>query len=318
MRLDRAIDLYLGDLARQGKASRTRDDYRRKLLPLCGPKKVIDPPEADEIGPNECRRHLDQWIDSAPGTRYHSWAVLSGFFKWAYRQDIIEANPMARIEPPQRQRAEDLDVVTLSGADVRRMFDACETWHELLCLSTLAYLGPRRTAASNLRRRDVDLERGLIRFREKGGRLISKPIPDEFAGLLRAAMEAGAIGAGPDSYIVPMIRKQRRAGNRDSRILLYTVKRLATRAGIEAAHVHAVRAAFAVEFLETHPGEREALQRILGHTKADTTEIYLRRLNKERAMETVRDLSWGSPFGAFVEEAPSGFEPLYEALQASA
>jgi hypothetical protein len=80
----------------------------------------------------------------------------------------------------------------------------------------------------------------------------------------------------------------------------------------------AVRAAFAVEFLETHPGEREALQRLMGHTKVDTTEIYLRRLNKERAMESVRDLSWGAPFGAFVEEAPSGFEPLYEALQASA
>jgi hypothetical protein len=52
--------------------------------------------------------------------------------------------------------------------------------------------------------------------------------------------------------------------------------------------------------------------------KADTTEIYLRRLNNERAMETVRDLSWGSPFGAYVEKAPSGIEPLYEALQASA
>ena len=24
------------------------------------------------------------------------------------------------------------------------MFDVCETWGELLCLSTLAYLGPRR------------------------------------------------------------------------------------------------------------------------------------------------------------------------------
>jgi integrase/recombinase XerD len=318
VRLDRAIDLYLGELARRGYSSRTRDDYLRKLLPLCGPAAVVEAPQVDEVGPNECRTHLDRWINSAPGTRYHSWAVLSGFFKWLYRQGIIESNPMARIEPPQRQRAEDLDVVTLSGAEVRRMFDACQSWHELLCLSTLAYLGPRRTAASNLRRRDIDLERGVIRFREKGNRVITKPIPVEFAVLLSAAIDAGAIGSSPDSYIVPMIRKQRRQGDRDSRILLYAVKRLAERAGIHAAHVHAVRAAFAVEFLETHPGEREALQRLMGHTKADTTEIYLRRLNKERAMESVRDLSWGAPFGAFVEEAPTRFELVYEALQASA
>jgi integrase len=81
-------------------------------------------------------------------------------------------------------------VTTVSGADVRRLFDACETWQELLCLATLAYLGPRRHAASSLRRRDVDLERGTIRFREKGGKVITKPIPDEFAGLLRSAVSA--------------------------------------------------------------------------------------------------------------------------------
>jgi hypothetical protein len=32
----------------------------------------------------------------------------------------------------------------------------------------------------------------------------------------------------------------------------------------------------------------------------------------------VKDLSWGNRFGATAVEAPSGFEPLYEALQASA
>jgi hypothetical protein len=35
-------------------------------------------------------------------------------------------------------------------------------------------------------------------------------------------------------------------------------------------------------------------------------------------METMKDLNWGNRFRATAEEAPSGFEPLYEALQASA
>jgi hypothetical protein len=35
-------------------------------------------------------------------------------------------------------------------------------------------------------------------------------------------------------------------------------------------------------------------------------------------MESVRDLSWGARFGAFVEEAPTRIELVYEALQASA
>ena len=76
---------------------------------------------------------------------------------------------------------------------------------------------------------------------------------------------------------------------------------------------------FAVNFLEAHPGELEALQALMGHSKIETTQTYLRRLNRDRAMERVRDLSWGAPrFGAFRAKATSGFEPLYEALQASA
>ena len=67
---------------------------------------------------------------------------------------VIEVNPMARVEPPMRQQSDDLDVTTVSANDVRRLFDACERWHDLLCLATLAYLGPRRNAASRLRRRD--------------------------------------------------------------------------------------------------------------------------------------------------------------------
>ena len=55
-----------------------------------------------------------------------------------------------------------------------------------------------------------------------------------------------------------------------------------------------------------------------GPSKIETTQIYLRRLDMERQMETVKDLTWGNRFDATAVKAPSGFEPLYEALQASA
>ena len=93
-----------------------------------------------------------------------------GIFKWLYHAEMIDENPMLRVEAPKRQASEDLDVVSVTGGDVRRLFDVCETWGELLCISTLAYLGPRRGAVAKLRWRDVDLERGRIRFKEKGGK----------------------------------------------------------------------------------------------------------------------------------------------------
>jgi integrase len=314
MRIDRAIDLFLGELARRGYSPRTRGDYYRKLVPLCEFGEV-DPLDVSEISSNHCRLHLDRWRERAPGTRYHSWAVLRSFFGWLYQAGEIDVNPMGRIEAPKRLRPDELDVTTVTGADVRKLFDACTGWDELVCLSTLAYLGPRRKAAAILRWRDVDLERGRVRFREKGGKVIHKPLPREYAAILCAAR--AATGAGLDEYVIPMARRQRRAGERDDRVVYRIVKRVGKRAGVKV-HSHALRAAFAVQFLETHPGELEALRRLLGHSKHETTQIYLRRLDRERSMEAVQDLSWGLRFGAPGEEAPSGFEPLYGALQAPA
>ena len=44
----------------------------------------------------------------------------------------------------------------------------------------------------------------------------------------------------------------------------------------------------------------------------------LRRLDRARAMQRVKDLSWGLRFEALEEEAPTRIELVCEALQASA
>ncbi len=66
--------------------------------------------------------------------------------------------------------------------------------------------------------------------------------------------------------------------------------------------MHAIRAAFAVHYLETHPGDLEALQALTGHTPSDTTQVHLRKPNRTKAMERVRDLDPGSPGLWRVEE----------------
>ena len=50
-------------------------------------------------------------------------------------------------------------------------------------------LGPRRRAAAQVRQRDVDLKRGTMRFQEKGGKIVVKPMPDELVAILSAAWE---------------------------------------------------------------------------------------------------------------------------------
>ena len=85
---------------------------------------------------------------------------------------------------------------------------------------------------------------------------------------------------------------------------------LATEPGIKVT-VHALRRAFAVSFLTSHPGALESLQALMSHSRIDTTEVYLRASNRDAAMEAVRDLSWNSSgFQSNTEKAHTGFEPV--------
>jgi site-specific recombinase XerD len=61
---------------------------------------------------------------------------------------------------------------------------------------------------------------------------------------------------------------------------------VADRVGVRAT-VHALRRAFAVAFLTSHPGAIESLQALLNHSRIDTTQVYLRALNRSKALEAV-------------------------------
>jgi integrase/recombinase XerD len=99
---------------------------------------------------------------------------------------------------------------------------------------------------------------------EKGGRTITKAMPATYRSILSAAITRGRVDSSPAAYVVPMERRQRLSGERDDRIIWRIIKRLGARAGVEV-FPHALRHAFSVRFLEQHPGEIEALQRLLGH-----------------------------------------------------
>jgi len=307
--LNYAIDAYIGELARAGRSKATRTTYQRVLWQFAD---FLDERDCDEITVDHCRRFLDRWIDASPSTLALYVSVLRGFFAFLVDETVIEHTPMERIKRPRRKRPEDLDVVTVTSDDVERMFAVADGWQELLCLAVLAYMGPRRTAASNVRRRDVTLSwedgmwRGTVKFHEKGGKPIVKPVPDELVTLIRAADEQH-VWSSPDDYLIPNRRKHRNK-ERSAKVIYDTVTKIAKRAGVKS-HVHALRAAFAVRMDEQNPGRLVAIKELLGHSRVETTMVYLRRQDKAREMETVRGLSWGSVLPPLGHVPPAGFEP---------
>lgn len=148
MNLSRAVDMWMGELARGGRAEGTRASYERHLWKLIDQvEKSHGEARAKLVTTNDCRAFLDRWIGKAPSTVCTIHSALNGLFSWLYLEGEIEANPMVRIARPRRPRPEDLDVVSVTPGEVEKMPGACRNWQEFLCLSVLAYLGVRRGSA---------------------------------------------------------------------------------------------------------------------------------------------------------------------------
>jgi len=89
-------------------------------------------------------------------------------------------------------------------------------------------VGARRNAASQLRWRDVDLEEGRLRLREKGRKVVGLPMPHELVAILAAAFESGQLACRPDDYVIPNRRPAsvRRAERSNPKLRIVRVSEL--------------------------------------------------------------------------------------------
>jgi integrase/recombinase XerD len=321
MRISDAADLWLGELARQGKRPDTTIYTYRRFLGRLADR--YDPRDVNELTLSMLRRFLDEQATNKKTQREQGIStrntaatvaqqvtILSSFFRWLYDEGYVPENPAYRLRRPKQPRPEDNDgIVTVSAQDVQRLLAACRTMQERLCLMVLIYTGARRRAVANLRLSDYDPTAvpPTLTFREKGGKTITKPVARPLAELLDSAFLAGVWADGGDPWLVPPRSLQGHPSTakyqrqRSDTLVYRIVKDVAARAGVDA-HVHSMRGAFAVQFSEQHPDRLVALQALMGHSKLETTQVYLRRLDRRKEMETVVDLDYGSSVGPDVAE----------------
>ena len=205
MRLARAVDLWMGELARAGREASTRNSYSRYLNKLIDHLERTKPdPTAREVTVNDCRAFLDSWIDKLAVDVAPIHSALNGLFAWLYLEGEIEANPMVRIKRPRRPRPEDVDGRDVTRAEVERML-AGDGGLAGVPLPLGARLhghaaGLREPAALEGRRPG----RGHDSLSERrAASTPMKPMPYELSAILRAAVESGEVAAGPNDYVIP-------------------------------------------------------------------------------------------------------------------
>ncbi len=203
-------------------------------------------------------------------------AAIRSFSRYLAEESYLEHDPLLRLSAPARVRAipecltpEELAALRDAALNQRVAYNA---FRDHAIISLLIFTGARRGELLNLRMGDVDLEQGILRIQRGKGRK-SRAIP-----LVAEAVEAVQDWLafrrtkGHDYLFSTLF------GNRIYPSRLQVIwKAILERSGITKPGVslHTLRHSMATALLRPGKVDLVTLQHLLGHSRLDTTGIYL-------------------------------------------
>ena len=210
------------------------------------------------------------------------YRTLHAAFGWAVRNEYLEANPFAKVQPPKGTRAEK---TVLTGEQCQRLLKVCEgkgtLLHAFVAMATET--GMRIGEMANLQPADVDFGSRLVRIRPKGdwspkarrGRVVA--VSEATAGLLfelRDRQPYILAGAGRAEWKAKM-RKD--------------LKDACKEANVPEVHPHDLRRT-AATLMALAGVPQDLAQAVLGHASYQTTQEYYVKLDAEHAARRVQEL----------------------------
>jgi integrase len=209
--------------------------------------------------------------------------ALKAAFRTAVRWKLLQTSPFA--EARQVAVPEALPLF-FSKADFARLLEAVpDGWlREIIVFAALT--GMRQGEIRNLRWQDVDLQRGLIRvqsspsFRVKAGKVRVVPVNRTVAALLQGKARQSSSG------LVFTFRGRLIARNHLTHAFKVAVRAAKLDEGL---HFHSLRHTFA-SWLAQDGVSLYAIQKLLGHSSANVTQIYS-HLQPDQMHDTVNRLA---------------------------
>jgi integrase/recombinase XerD len=204
--------------------------------------------------------------------------AVRGLHRFALREGMSATDPAHQVRPPQSPRRLPKAIPL---ADVEALLEAAAVDGDVAGLRDRALLellygsGARISEAVGLDVDDLDLGRGAVLLRGKGGKERVVPLGSYAAAALDAYLvraRPALVQAGRGSHALFLNRR----GGRLSRQSAWAILRAAAqRAGLQADHLspHTLRHSFATHLLDGGADVR-VVQELLGHASVTTTQIY--------------------------------------------
>jgi len=201
---------------------------------------------------------------------------LRSFWSYLLACDYVDDDPVRKVSVPKRERtlpryltADELEA--LLEAAQRNKFVIC-AFRNYAIMSVLIFTGMRRGEVIGLRIGDVSLAEKVARVRGKGGKMRAIPLVDRAVEAVRGWLELRPARKGHDHLFTTT------HGNPISPWRMHRIWRaVLEESGIEGEGVslHTLRHSMATLLLQSGECSLVEIQRILGHSRLDTTAIYL-------------------------------------------
>jgi site-specific recombinase XerD len=283
-----ALQRYLDHIEHvRRRSTHTVRNYRTDIEAFFAFLGAVDTP-FDEAGRRLGRAHLgelraDGVADSSIKRRA---TTIAAFYRWLDREGVplnpTPGDSMLRLRFPKATRRLPHFLSTEEAAD---LVDAPEAdtpsgLRDRAILELLYGAGLRVSEVAALDQRDVDLVNRQLHVTGKGDRsriaLFGTPAGEALRAYLDTARAELATGAQEAVFL-------NRSGGR---LTARSIQRLARRSGMEAGisqsvHPHLLRHSFATHMLEGEADLR-VVQHLLGHSSADTTQIYTAVAHRRR------------------------------------
>jgi integrase/recombinase XerD len=271
--LDEFIDhLWLED----GLARNTLESYRLDLAQFAEWLLETQAKGLDLVEQADIQQYLAvKFPVSKPRSISRLIASLRRFYRFALRENKIDADPTLQIESPKLPRSLPK---SLSEEDVEALLDAPDLNHSLglrdrAMLEILYASGLRVSELVGLKVTEVSLNEGVIRVTGKGSKTRLVPMGEEavewIAKYLKESRPEILQKRLSDSLFVTQ-----RGEAMTRQAFWYLIKRYAVIADInKSLSPHVLRHAFATHLLN-HGADLRVVQMLLGHADISTTQIY--------------------------------------------
>ena len=217
----------------------------------------------------------DKHATTLAATANRRLAVLRRFYRWAFRDGRIDADPTVRLrgarQPPRFPKS-------LSEEQVSALLRAPDTnttlgLRDRAMLELLYATGLRVSELVGVTLTQLSLSEGLVRVFGKGGKERIVPLGEEARHAIERYLK-DARGVILGQRVADAVFVTQRASPMSRQMFWLLIKRYAARAAIDAPlSPHGLRHAFATHLLN-HGADLRVVQLLLGHADISTTQIY--------------------------------------------